>query len=82
MNAWETLKTESTLGDGFDAWEYLNSQGGGTGGSWPVLIDSLFIEVDMLSFEIEVDIPEYTIEVSGVEYEIEVNKQQYNLEVE
>jgi hypothetical protein len=28
MDAWDTLKTGSILANGFDAWEYLESQGG------------------------------------------------------
>jgi len=33
MDAWEILVANSTLGPGFDAWEYLNTQEGGSGGS-------------------------------------------------
>lgn len=80
MDAWETLISGSTITSG-DAWEHLQSQGGGGAGTYIILADGLEVEmsandveviVDQSSIEVVIDHAEITVEIDQAPLEVEI----------
>lgn len=81
MDAWETLLDKTTLTPpGFDAWEHLNAQGGGTGVG-VVLFDGLVIEMDDRCVDVELDMTSSDVEVGPVGLDVEIETTEYEIEV-
>ena len=81
MDAWGVLTDKSTISVG-DAWEHLQAQGGGGGGtaSYIVLADGVHIEMSANDVEITVD--QQPVEVTIDPQELTVTVDQSPMEVE
>lgn len=80
-DAWEILFDNSTLGVGFDAWEHLNAQEGGTGGTL-VLSDGLEVEVEMKDYDVEIELADFDVEIEDTDFEVEVETLEYEVEID
>ena len=76
MDTWEHLRANSSLPEGFDAYEnLLAQQGGGV-----IITDAMEVEVTCAEFDVEIE-DNYEIELAVVEFDVEVEEELYDIEV-